>query len=351
METKIIKIDKNNIDMVKIELAANLIKSGEVVAFPTETVYGLGANGLDKDAVGKIYLAKGRPNDNPLILHIGNLEILELLVKEIPKIANSLMGKFWPGPLTIIFKKKDIVPDIISSGLDTVAIRMPENPIALALIKKSGVPIAAPSANISGRPSPTRIDHVIEDMYGKISMIIDGGNTDVGLESTVVDLSMDLSKEFPIILRPGGISYEDLRVIIPDILEDKSILDDRIAPKSPGQKYRHYAPKCDMILFQGKLEDIVKNIKIQASIYIDEGKTVGIMATKETKNFYNEGTILVLGSREDKISIASNLFQIIRNFDDEDVDIILAEAIDLDGVGKAIMNRMIKAAGGKIVIV
>lgn len=345
MKTQIIKINRNNINKKDIELAANLIKSGNLVAFPTETVYGLGANGLDEDAVKKIYLAKGRPSDNPLILHIADIEELELLVERVPDIGKKLIREFWPGPLTIIFKKSPIVPDIISGGLDTVAIRMPINPIALKLIDLSGVPIAAPSANISGRPSPTRASHVIEDMDGKISMILDGGNTDVGLESTVIDLSTKI----PTILRPGAISYEVLRDIIPELLEDGNILDERIRPRSPGQKYRHYAPKSEMILFKGDIEDIVKNIKLQTHEYISQGKKVGIMATKETEEFYNEGLVLVLGSREDKLSISSNLFQTIRSFDHEDVDIILGEAIDLEGMGKAIMNRMLKAAGGKII--
>lgn len=345
METKIIKIDKKNINKEDIQLAANLIKLGEVVAFPTETVYGLGANGLDDKAVKKIYQAKGRPNDNPLILHIANISELDLLVKEIPDIAYKLIDNFWPGPLTIIFKKKDIVPGIISAGLDTVGIRMPENKIARELIIQAGVPIAAPSANISGRPSPTRATHVIEDMKDKIPMIIDGGNTDVGLESTVIDVSSDI----PMILRPGGISYEELKDIIPNIIEDESILNEKIIPKSPGQKYRHYAPKCDMILFEGDLDKIKEAIKSQANMHISQGKKVGIMATKETKNFYDEGLVLVLGSREDKLSISSNLFQTIRSFDNSNVDIILGEAIDLGGIGKAIMNRMIKAAGGKII--
>lgn len=345
METKIIKIDKNNIDKKDIELAASLIKSGEVVAFPTETVYGLGANGLDEVAVRKIYKAKGRPSDNPLILHIANLEDLYVLVKEVPDIALKVMDKFWPGPLTIVFKKKDIVPDIISAGLDTVAIRMPENKIAKEIILKSGVPIAAPSANTSGRPSPTRAGHVIEDMKEKIPMIIDGGNTDVGLESTVIDLSSDT----PMILRPGGISYEDLKELIPNLIEDKSILDEKFIPKSPGQKYRHYAPKSEMILFEGEIEDIVKEIKNKTEIYQSQGKKVGIMGTEETKDFYTEGVVLVVGSRDDKATISSNLFQTIRSFDNKNVDIILGEAIDLEGIGKAIMNRMMKAAGGKIV--
>lgn len=345
MKTQIIKINRNNINKKDIELAANLIKSGNLVAFPTETVYGLGANGLDEDAVKKIYLAKGRPSDNPLILHIADIEELELLVERVPDIGKKLIREFWPGPLTIIFKKSPIVPDIISGGLDTVAIRIPINPIALKLIDLSGVPIAAPSANISGRPSPTRASHVIEDMDGKISMILDGGNTDVGLESTVIDLSTKI----PTILRPGAISYEVLRDIIPELLEDGNILDERIRPRSPGQKYRHYAPKSEMILFKGDIEDIVKNIKLQTHEYISQGKKVGIMATKETEEFYNEGLVLVLGSREDKLSISSNLFQTIRSFDHEDVDIILGEAIDLEGMGKAIMNRMLKAAGGKII--
>lgn len=345
METKIIKIDENKIDTSLIDEAASIIKSGGIVAFPTETVYGLGANGLDEEAVKNIYKAKGRPSDNPLILHISEIDQLDPLVEEIPDLAYACMEKFWPGPLTIIFKKSAAIPNIITAGLDTVAIRMPDHKIASELISKAKVPIAAPSANLSGKPSPTKGSHVVEDMMGKIEMIIDGGNTGVGLESTV----LDLSTEIPTILRPGGITLEDLTNVIHNVVQDGSITNKEEIPKSPGQKYRHYAPNAEMILYTGDLEKIVKKINSDAKYLIDEGKNVGIMATEETKDNYTLGQVFVSGSREKRETIAHNLFDVLRSFDEANVDIILAEGISLDNIGMAIMNRMVKAASGKVI--
>ncbi len=345
MKTDIIKIDKKNPSLKDLQKAAEIIKKGGLVAFPTETVYGLGANGLNSEAVRKIYIAKGRPSDNPLILHIGEIEQLDDLVKDIPDCALKCIEEFWPGPLTIILKRQAIVPDIITAGLDTVAIRMPENNIARVLINLSGFPIAAPSANLSGRPSPTSASHVIEDMSGRIDMIIDGGDAGIGLESTVLDLSEDI----PIILRPGGITYENLKKILPDVVEDKANLTKGIIPKSPGQKYRHYAPKSEMIVFIGDIEDIVKNIQEYTQRAISNGKKVGIIATDETKDSYKDAVVKSLGTRLDKKIIANNLFNILRSFDNLDVDIILAEGIESDNIGFAIMNRMMKASGEKII--
>ena len=345
MNTRIIKIDENKIEENLIDQAANVIKTGGIVAFPTETVYGLGANGLDEDAVKNIYKAKGRPSDNPLILHISTIEEIAPLVEEIPELAYDCMRRFWPGPLTIILKKSRIIPNIISAGLDTVAIRMPDHPIASRLIAKSGVPIAAPSANLSGRPSPTMASHVVEDMMGKIQMIIDGGETGVGLESTVLDLSTDT----PTILRPGGITLEDLRELIDNVILDESITNKNGIPKSPGQKYRHYAPNAEMILYIGDIERVVDEIKKQAEMLIYEGKNVGIMATEETKDRYSQGRVLVSGSRFKRETIAHNLFDILRSFDELNVDIILAEGVNFDNIGMAIMNRLIKAASGKLI--
>lgn len=345
MKTKIIKIDKKDLKIEDLKGAAGIIKNGGIVAFPTETVYGLGANGLDEEAVKKIYLAKGRPSDNPLILHIGGADQLKELVEEIPESALKCIEKFWPGPLTIILKRKIKVPDIITAGLETVAIRLPESSIARTLINLAGVPIAAPSANLSGKPSPTSGDHVIQDMQGKIDMIIDGGSTGIGLESTVLDLSTDT----PTILRPGGVTFEDLKKIIPGIVEDKANLKSNIVPKSPGQKYRHYAPNAEMIVFTGRLEDIVVNIQKYTKDAIADGKKVGIMATDETKESYENGKVKTLGTRRDKRTIANSLFNILREFDSLDVDIIFAEGVELDDIGLAIMNRMMKASSGKII--
>lgn len=345
MNTKIIKIDKNNIDKGLIKEAAKYIQEGKLVAFPTETVYGLGANGLDAEAVKKIFLAKGRPQDNPLILHIASIEQIHPLVKEIPSHFYKCMERFWPGPLTMIFKRSKLVPDIITAGLDTVAIRMPRHPIALGLIKSSNTPIAAPSANLSGAPSPTIAKHVIDDQNGRIDMIIDGGSTGVGLESTVLDLTGDI----PMILRPGGITMEDLKEIIPDVEQDIGTLKEGATPKSPGQKYRHYAPKAEMYLYTGNIDNIVVKIKENTKKLLAEGKKIGIMATEETKANYNEGFVLIVGSRNNRETIASNLFNALRYFDDEGVDVILAEGVESDHIGMAIMNRMTKAAGGKVI--
>lgn len=345
MRTKIINIDKDNIEDKLFNKAVEVIKTGGVVAFPTETVYGLGANGLDTEAVKKIFQAKGRPADNPLILHIYDIAQVNLLTEEIPPLAVECMKKFWPGPLTMIFRKDHIVPDIVSGGLETVAIRMPEHPIALELIKRSNTVIAAPSANISGKPSPTSADHVRADLSGKIEVVIDGGTTGVGLESTVIDLSTDT----PTILRPGGVTFEQLREFIPNLEIDDGMKTDSDKVKSPGQKYTHYAPSQEMRLFVGDIENITKKIQEVAKELLDDKQKVGIIATKETKEFYEHGMVLELGSRNNKEDIARNLYNIIRLMDESDVDIILAEGIEYDDIGLAIMNRLIKASGGRII--
>jgi L-threonylcarbamoyladenylate synthase len=347
MDTKILKIEEDNIDENLINEAVDKIKNGGLVAFPTETVYGLGANGFDESAAKKIFIAKGRPQDNPLILHVSSIDQVEELVMKIPEVAKKCMEKFWPGPLTILLKKSDKVSSIITAGLNTVAIRMPENKIALELIKRSNIPIAAPSANTSGRPSPTSAKHVIEDLNGKVDIIIDGGNAGIGLESTV----LDLSEETPMILRPGGITKEDLIKIIPNIEVDFAIIKEgeNIVPKSPGQKYRHYAPKSEMIVYNGDVRNIVEAISAKTKEYISNGKIVGIICTDETKEFYKEGIVISMGSRKDKKTIAHNLFNTLRLFDEENIDIILGEGVDFSFLGTAIMNRMMKASGGKII--
>ncbi|MBZ2174935.1 threonylcarbamoyl-AMP synthase [Schnuerera sp. xch1] len=347
METKIVKVNNINSERKLIMEGAKYIKEGKLVVFPTETVYGLGANGLDEEAVLKIFHAKGRPQDNPLILHVSSMKEVKSLVKSISTEAERLMEKYWPGPLTMLFQRSDAIPDIITAGLDTVAIRMPNNSIALKLIEMSGVPIAAPSANTSGKPSPTSVQHVIEDLYGKVDMIIDGGATGVGLESTVLDLTGNI----PMILRPGGITLEDLQYIIPNVEFDLSIIKDNenIIPKSPGQKYRHYAPKADMIVFTGEVDNIVNTIKEKSNELTKQGKSVGIMATDETKDRYDEEIVISVGSRKNKETIAHNLFNAIRLFDKKNVDIILSEGVELSHIGIAIMNRLKKASGGNII--
>jgi len=346
IETKVVKVNKENPEKETIKEAAKIIKEGGTVAFPTETVYGLGANCFDEGAIDKIFLAKGRPQDNPLILHVSNVEQVYTLVESVSERAKMLMERFWPGPLTLIFNKSEKVSKKVTGGLSTVAIRMPNHKVALSLIEESGVPIAAPSANLSGRPSPTEASHVIEDLFGKIDMIIDGGRVNIGVESTVLDISV----EIPTILRPGRVTIEDLLQVFPKVEYDPSIIKDdaKIIPKSPGQKYKHYAPKAKMIGFIGEIEDVVSTISSYTSKYINEGKKVGIMATEETKDRYPEGTVLVVGSREKKETIAKGLFKVLREFDELGVDIILGEGVDTLGIGRAIMNRMKKACGGDI---
>jgi len=337
-------IDEKNINQDIINEAGNILKNGGLVSFPTETVYGLGANALDKDAVIKIFEAKGRPQDNPLIVHISDFDEIEPLVLEIPETAKKLMEKFWPGPMTIIFKKSALIPDETSAGLDCVGIRMPSNPVARAIIKASGVPIAAPSANISGRPSPTDVESCIEDLSGKIDMIVGGEKCQVGVESTVIDCTIYP----PCVLRPGGITLEMLKSVENNIYIDPAIMkkpDADFKPKAPGMKYRHYAPKAPVKIIEGDPEKTIAKINEIVQNYIDEGKKVGIIATDETMDQYKNGIVVSLGSRNDMSNIARNLFETLRSFDDKDVNLILSESFAEEGVGIAVMNRLKKAAG------
>jgi L-threonylcarbamoyladenylate synthase len=351
VETIILKIDPNNIDLNKIKLAARIIKNGGLVAFPTETVYGLGANALDEEAVQKIFKAKNRPIDNPVIVHIANMDDLYMLTEVIPDEALKLASKFWPGPLTLLLKKSELVPDITTAGLDTVAIRMPNHPIALELIKESEVPIAAPSANLSGKPSPTTAEHVIRDLNGKIDMIIDGGEVTFGVESTV----LDLTSEPPCILRPGPITIEEIKTIIrnveihPIARAEKPI--ETIIAKSPGMKYRHYAPSAELIVIEGDPLKVPLKIQNIAEEQIKAGKKVGIIATEENANSYKINNVKIVGKRSEPRTIAKNLFKTLRELDSENVDIIIAEGIEPTGIGLAIMNRLRKASGYHIIYV
>lgn len=343
--TKILKIDPINPETNNIKEAAKIVKRGGTVAFPTETVYGLGASALDENAIQKIFFAKGRPQDNPLIVHISSIAQLDDLVENIPQQAYILMEKFWPGPLTLIFNRTRKIPDRITGGLSTVAIRMPAHNIALELIKHSGLPIAAPSANTSGKPSPTNSLHVIHDLSGKIDMIIDGGSTGVGLESTVLDVSGDI----PTILRPGGVTVEDLLSVLPQVEYDRALenTDKNLIPKSPGQKYRHYSPDAKMVIVEGSVEEITQKIIRLSKEYEAQGMSVGILATKQTQDKYKHSKILIVGDRDFPETIAANFFNALREFDNLNVDIIIAEGVEEKGIGKAIMNRMRKAAGGE----
>ena len=346
MDTKIIKIDNNNEESV-IREAGKILKNGGLVAFPTETVYGLGGDALKEDAARKIYSAKGRPSDNPLIVHIADIGALDELASEIPGCAYKLAEAFWPGPLTMIFKKKEIVPYGTTGGLDTVAIRMPSHPVAHKLIKDSGVYIAAPSANLSGRPSPTRAEHVIEDMDGRIDMIIDGGAIEIGIESTIVDVTC----EVPMILRPGYVTADMIKEVLGDVCFDETVLAHTTVkgkPKAPGMKYRHYAPKAELTIFEGDNDKVVAKINELAKGYEYDGLKVGILSSTENEHRYTHSEVVVVGSRENEHEVAAHLFDVLRHFDHIDVDVILSEGFSEDSFGQAVMNRLIKAAGHHI---
>jgi len=349
VNTSIIKIDIDNFHAKELDLAAEILRNGGLVAFPTETVYGLGANGLDKEASKKIYAAKGRPSDNPLIVHIAHKQDMEVLAKEVPEEAYKLAESFWPGPLTIILKKKDTVPYETTGGLDTVAIRLPANQIARELINRSNVFVAAPSANLSGKPSPTKADHVINDLSGRIDMIIDGGSATLGLESTIVDLSDGIA----MILRPGFITKEMLENVIGPVQYDPAIIgktiDPNIRPKAPGMKYRHYAPEGSLTIYSGELDHVITNINNMAKKKLDKGYSVGIIATEESKNLYQYGLIKSIGTRKDEASIAAGLYEILREFDKLHTEYIYTESYSDSRYGQAIMNRLLKAAGYQIV--
>lgn len=344
IKTIISNIDKNNIDEAEIKKQAKLLKEGNTVIFPTETVYGLGANALDENAVKKIYEAKGRPSDNPLIVHISSKEEVYKLANDISDKAKVLMSKFWPGPLTMIFKKKDIVPQRTSGGLDTVAIRMPSHKIARELIKQAGIPIAAPSANISGRPSPTKGEHVCAEMNGRVSGIVVGGDCNFGLESTVIDMTMDI----PMILRPGSVTKEQLEVEIGQVLIDPSLenKEDVLKAKAPGMKYTHYSPNGDVYIVTGKDDLVIE--KINNLIEENNKKDIksGVMCLSKNKDKY-EGEVIELGNTLEEV--ASNLFNVLIEMDNRKIDIIYTEAFPNDGVGRAIMNRLMKSAGYKFI--
>ncbi|WP_066895799.1 L-threonylcarbamoyladenylate synthase [Clostridium nigeriense] len=343
METKVAIIKDVNKDIEYLKEAANIICNGGIVAFPTETVYGLGANALNEDAVSKIFEAKGRPQDNPLIVHVASKKI-DNLVTEVPDIAQKLIDKFWPGPLTIILNKKEIIPNRTSANLESVGIRMPANDIALRLIELAGCPIAAPSANISGRPSPTDVERCIEDLGGKIDYILGGNKSDVGVESTIVDCTVIP----PVVLRPGGITLEMLRDVCSDITIDKAIQGkprEDLKPKAPGMKYRHYAPKAKLRIIKGNKEKTIEKINEIVQNYIENQKKVAILSTDELYGKFPLGEVITLGSEKNLYEVARNLFEALRKCDDLKVDFVLCQAFEEDGVGLAIMNRLNKAAG------
>ncbi len=349
MDTEIIKMEEDAPDSHALMAAGAIIKSGGLVAFPTETVYGLGGDALNPDASKKIYAAKGRPSDNPLIVHIADSKDLYYITTEVPESAKRLAETYWPGPLTMIFRKNDKVPYETSGGLDTVAVRMPSHKVARELIRLSGGYIAAPSANTSGRPSPTNAQHVIDDLSGKIDMIIDSGQVDIGLESTIVDFT----EEIPVVLRPGYINLDMLKEVLGEVRIDPGILDSNrnkgIRPKAPGMRYRHYAPKCDLTIVEGSRDAVISRINALSEAAMKDGRKVGVIATDETKHLYRADDVRDVGSRADDETIARNLFEVLRDFDDDGVEVAYSESFDTPRMGMAIMNRLLKAAGYHII--
>lgn len=345
MNTNVWIVDKS-VDNIEnnpqIVDAANFLRKNEVVALPTETVYGLGANAESNEAVAKIFAAKGRPGDNPLIIHIADRTQLSRFVTEVPESAAKLMDAFWPGPLTIIFKKKEgVLSEKATAGLNSVGVRMPDHPVALALLKTCNLPIAAPSANSSGKPSPTKAEHVLDDLNGKIAGVLDGGATGVGVESTVVDCTEGI----PVILRPGGVTKEQLESVVGEVHEDAALKDQAARPKSPGMKYTHYAPNAPLYMVAGPKEFLQKLVSEKQA----DGLRVGVLTTEENQSFYKADQVQACGRRAELDTVAANLYDTLRSFNQGNVDLIFSEIFPNEGVGHAIMNRLHKAAGNKLI--
>ncbi len=352
MDTEIVRIRQDEESFsgeedAALRRAGEIIRQGGLVAFPTETVYGLGGDGLNRESSRKIYAAKGRPSDNPLIVHICRSEDLEAIVSEVPEAARKAAQAFWPGPLTMIFRKSDKVPYETTGGLDTVAVRFPSHRVAQKLIEYSGGFVAAPSANRSGRPSPTVAKYVTEDMEGRIEMIIDGGEVGIGLESTIIDMTVMP----PQILRPGYVTRQMLAEVLGEVDTDVTIMssDSGQAPRAPGMKYRHYAPKGELVIVEGDAKAVAAYINAQAQADRRAGRKTGVIATDETLEQYRADSVKGVGTRADEETIARHLFTALREFDDEGVDSIYSEGFESDGLGQAIMNRLLKAAGHRVV--
>ncbi|TFE04140.1 L-threonylcarbamoyladenylate synthase [Jeotgalibacillus salarius] len=337
-----INVDKES-GYPQISEAAEYLRNGHVIAFPTETVYGLGADATSNTAVQRIFDAKGRPSDNPLIVHISSADQLSELVEEVTEVEYKLIQSFWPGPLTIIFRKKaGVFSDLVTAGLQSIGLRMPSHPVALELIRLAGKPLAAPSANTSGKPSPTTANHVFYDLTGKVSGIVDGGETGVGLESTVIDCTVSP----PTILRPGGVTKDEIERCIGQVVMDASLKGEN-APRSPGMKYTHYAPTAPLYLMKVKNKE---TLQVKINDLQAEGKRVGLLATYETAADIQTDHIAEIGSVSNLEEVARRLYSGIRSFDETEVDLIVAEAYPYEGIGIAIMNRLEKAAGHKWIL-
>ncbi|MFC7440075.1 L-threonylcarbamoyladenylate synthase [Laceyella putida] len=328
----------------EIQTAAAILKEGGLVAFPTETVYGLGAIATSADAVAGIYRAKGRPSDNPLIIHLGSVERVADWVKTVPPIAQVLAKRFWPGPLTMIFQHRGNLAANVTAGLPTVAVRVPDHPVAQALLLEVGIPVAAPSANRSGRPSPTEARHVWDDLHGKLAMILDGGPTGYGVESTVVDVT----GEVPVLLRPGGVTLEQLREAVGAVEVDPGLTHEDVTPRSPGMKYRHYAPEGDLWLVREPWAEVKEALERAVKRHQAQGLRVGLLVTGEHKDLVAADLTVCCGWRRDPLSVAQQLYHALRTFDEKGMDVIFAETFPDEGLFRSVMNRLMKAAGGKI---
>lgn len=348
-QTLLLKVDPQTPDPQTIQQAADILRRGGLVAFPTETVYGLGADALNGEAVLALFEAKQRPLDNPPIVHVADPSDVAPLVTEVSAKARMLMEKFWPGPLTLLFKHSKLVPKVSVAGLDTIAIRLPSHPVAQAVIRQSRCPIAAPSANLAGKPSPTTAAHVYEDLNGRIDAIIDGGATAIGVESTVVDLTSDP----PMLLRPGGTPYEALKAVLGNLKLHPFVEAEAELPlqqmRSPGMKHKHYAPKAAVILVEGDVEAVCTKIQELTASYHQRGIKVAVLATDQTQSRYNADVVASLGSRSDLLAVSHNLFRLLREVDAQGVEAIFAESVPSDGLGLAVMNRLRKASGYNII--
>jgi L-threonylcarbamoyladenylate synthase len=349
MKTLVLKVNPEKPENEKMQTAANIIRKGGLVAFPTETVYGLGADALNPTAVTALFKAKKRPLDNPPIIHVENINTVYTLAKQVPTKAQQAMRLFWPGPLTLVFKRSQTVPDVTVAGLNTVAVRMPNHAVALALIRLSGCPIAAPSANLAGKPSPTTAEHVLDDLNGRIDAVLDAGPTSVGVESTVLDVSV----EPPMVLRPGGTPFEALRQALGDVRLHPFVSAEKELPvgkaRSPGMKHKHYAPNAEVIVVEGAVQAVTAKVAELTAFYRRKGAKVGVLATDETMASYRADVVRSLGSRFNLAVVAQNLFRLLRELDAEGVDVIVAEGVPSEGLGLAVMNRLRKAAGYHIV--
>ncbi len=347
-ETLIFDVKESAVAPLVLAEAARILAGGGLVAFPTETVYGLGANALDAQAVQKIYLAKGRPSDNPLIVHINEVAQLQELAREIPPEAERLARHFWPGPLTLVLKKQAAVPDVVTGAMDSVAVRMPAHPVALALLRASGRPIAAPSANLAGRPSPSTAQHVIDDLAGRIDAVLDGGSCAVGVESTILDIRGGC----PLLLRPGGVTPQE----ISDVLGKKCLQvlwqeNGGTAPPSPGLKYVHYAPQAPLYLVLGPQEKLAVKIAYLRDTFQRRGKHVALLLSRELAFELGGDRVEILGSRGNQAELAANLYRALRRLDKSSAELIIAEGYSETGLALAVMDRLKKAAGSRVLVV